>query len=266
MGKFNFLVFDGLSFDDYETFETDLDNLIKDVEKALGKTGGYTTKTSSWMNRFPVFEDGEKAFIIVPSTIPSYNNVVKATIGKYAVLLNHGEKGYLSFGDSDVKYFTENLVKQFDKHEREKKEQETKDAYAKVMLRDTFRAPLLFCQDDTVDIIRFLILNNLEELYKMLVLAGVFDNEETIGNIFQLIKCNPELSNIKIAKESFIRDIMLFFTPEVQFAHLELDPEEWINIYNSLCMDGNWMKEAFLGISEKECRDLYKAFIEKTLS
>ncbi len=125
MEKFNIIVFDGLNLDNYETVETDIDHMIKDIENQFGH-GGNSTDTSSWMNRFLILEDGKKAYILVPSTIPSYNDVVKATVGRYAILLLHEDDGFLPFTEEDIRFFKENLIKQFDIKERKRRERRQK--------------------------------------------------------------------------------------------------------------------------------------------
>lgn len=262
MEKFNFIVFDGLNFDNYETVETDLDNMLKDIEKLFGH-GGHSTDTSSWMNRFPILEDGKKAYILVPSAIPSYNDVVKATVGRYAILLLHDDDGFLPFTEEDIRFFKENLIKQFDIKERKRREKETKEAYENAALKDTFYAPLTVCSDDTVEIIRFLIINKMTDLYKTLVDASVFDNDDSIQNIYKIVTCDPRLKdNITISAEDFGREMFIFFRPEVQFAHLNMSIEKGISTYYSLCEEG-WLRETFLGISEKEHRKQFKKFLKE---
>ena len=261
MGKFNIIVFDGLNLDNYETVETDLEHMLEDIEKLFGH-GGYSTDTSSWMNRFPILEDGEKTYILVPSTIPSCNDVVKATVGRYAILLLHDDDGYLPFTEEDIKFFKENLIKQFDIKERKRRERETKEAYEMAALKDAFRVPLMICNDDTVEIIRFLITNKMTDLFKTLVDASIFYNDESIQNIYKLVTCDPRLKdNITISAEDFSREIFLFFRPEVHFAHLNISIEKGISTYYSLCEEG-WLRETFLAISEKEHRELFKEFLK----
>ena len=262
MDKFTIIVFDGLNLDNYETVETDRDHMLNDIEKLLGHEG-CSTDTSSWMNRFPILEDGKKAYILVPSTIPSYNDVVNATVGRYAIFLLHEDDGFLAFTEEDIRFFKENLIKQFDIKERKRREKETKEAYEMAVLKDTFRVPLMVCSDDTVEIIRFLIINKMTELYMTLVDASVFNNDESIQNIYKLVTCDPRLKdNITISAEDFGKEILLFFRPEVQFAHLNMSIGKGINTYYSLCEEG-WLRETFLGISEKEDRELFIKFLKE---
>lgn len=262
MEKFNIIVFDGLNLDNYETVETDIDHMIKDIENQFGH-GGNSTGTSSWMNRFPILENGKKAYILVPSTIPSYNDVVKATVGRYAILLLHEDDGFLPFTEEDIRFFKENLIKQFDIKERKRREKETKEAYEMAALKDTFRVPLMICSDDTVEIIRFLITNKMTDLYKTLVDASVFDNDDLIKNIYKLVTCDSRLKDsITISAEDFGLEIFLFFRPEVQFAHLNMSIEKGISTYYSLCEEG-WLRETFLEISEKEHRELFKKYLKE---
>lgn len=132
MEQFNFLVFNGLNLDDYEIFQTNMSSLLSDVIKRIGGSEGCSTNTSSWMNRFPILKNGENAYIILPSTIPSYKNVDKATTGKYAILLLNSNNGFITFNEESIRYFRENLPKQFDASEKERREAEKREEYKRL--------------------------------------------------------------------------------------------------------------------------------------
>ncbi len=256
MGKFNFIVFDGLSFDKYETVETDLSSLIKDIEKVFNREEGHSKSTSSWKNRFPALKSAEKSYVIIPSTIPSCNDVVKATVGKYIVLLCRDNE-FVRIGGSDVKYFAENIIKEFDTRTREAKKKEAKEAYAKCQLRNSFKMPLVFCTDTTVDVLRYLILNNKQELYGALVVAGTLSQKQVIKDIYFKVLRDSGIET-QVTEEIFAKDIIMFFSPEMQFEDFDFDLETGIGVYNSLCSEGHWLRDAFLQISDKKYRDEYK--------
>ncbi len=263
MGKFNFIVFDGLSFDKYETVETGIDTLIKDIEKVFDREEGHSTNTSSWMNRFPALKDAGKTFVIVPSTIPSGNDIVKATVGKYIVLL-YRDNEFVHFKAADVKYFTDNITREFDTKARDAKMKEAKEAYAKCQLRNTFRLPLYFCKDDTVDILRYLILNNEKDLFDALVVAGALSKKQVVKDVYYKVLHDANIETA-ITEEGFAEDIMQFFSPELQFEDFKLDVETGISIYSSLCSEGSWLRDAFLQISDKRSREEYRRYINREI-
>ncbi len=261
MDNFDFLLFDGLDLKKHTTIKTNLDNLINDLEKALGREGGCSMSTSSWMNRFPVFENNGKSYILVPSTVPSYNDVVKATVSKYAVLLHEGD-GFVSFTDEDIEFFIENLPKQFGDKERKQKEKETEQEYARLMIRDTFRMPLFICKDATADVLRFLIENNLSDMFIPLVTAAAMDGKEIVEYWCNVIlSSEPRFKDIDMSVSELADDIIVFFTPEIQFSSLGYDLQKGLATYYSLCEEGHWLRESFLGISSKEVRDDFKEFL-----
>ncbi len=263
MGKFTFLVFDGICFGDYKVIESQIDTLLKDIENALGRPNGCTDLTSPWMNRFVVFKNDGKSFIIVPSTIPSYNDVVKATVGKYVVLLTRGGLNFQTFELDDIQYFMDNILKQFDNNAREEKYKKKRQDFARCAIRDTFRIPLCLCSDDTVEIMRYMLLNGYNKLFRTLAKAAVNNKINVVQAIFELLNRNSDIKGITISRDEFADEAITFFTPEVQFECIGVSPEEGLNVYYSLTIDGYWMRDAFLAISEKKIRDMFKDFIRK---
>lgn len=265
MNTFNFLVFNGLDFDDYKEYQTEEETFLKDILKALKREeDGYSTNDSVWMNRFDVLKNGDKSYVLVPSTIPTHNDIVIATTGKYAVYIINKDE-IATFSKDDLKYFKENLPKQFNHKEREKRKKEAEQNYSKIRLRDTFRIPIMLCSDDTIEILRFLIIYKIEEVYKQLVVAGTTDNDDSLKQLFRTITKDSRLINVTITPEKFANELMIFFTPEIQFKSFGFTIEQGISTYYSLCSEGKWLRDAFLGISEKECRDMYKEFLKKRI-
>ncbi len=263
MGKFNFIVFDGLSFDKYETVETDICSLIKNIEKVFDREEGCDADTSSWKNRFPVLKDTGRTYYIVPSTIPAGNDIRKATVGKYIILLSKDGE-YVRFEDDDIDYFTDNIRKEFDTEAIEARKKEAKESYAKWQLRNTFRLPLFFCRDDTVEILRYMILNNEKELFDALVVAGTLNNKQIIKDIYYKIRHDRNIETT-IKEDDFANEIMQFFTPELQFEDFKLDTETGVGIYCSLCSEGHWLRDAFLQVSDKRSREEYKRLIKSEI-
>ncbi len=265
MDNFDFLLFDGLDLKKHTTIKTNLDNLFRDLEKALGRKDGCSTSTSSWMNRFSVFKNNGKSYVIVPYTIPSYNDVVKATVGKYAVLLHEGDD-FVSFTDEDIDFFIENLPKQFGDKERKQKQKETEQAYVRLEIRDTFRMPLFICKDATVDVLRFLIENNLSAMFIPLVTAAVINEKDVVEYWCNIIMSfEPRFKDVDMSASELAEDITMFFTPEIQFSSLGYDFQKGLITYYFLCEEGHWLRELFLGISSKDARDAYKVFLKKEL-
>ena len=263
MEDFQFLVFDKLNLKEYNIIDTNWDNLIEDMVREVGiTTEGNSTDTSSWMNRFPCLTNNDKSYIIIPAFIPSYNDIVKATMGKYAILL-HRNNDFEKFTTEDIKHFQENFPYEFDIKKRENKQKETEEQYARLLIRDSFRIPLAACSDDTIKIIRFLIINNKQEIFNELVIGGIDDDTDVLSNIFNKIKEEIELQDISISSEKFAREIKLFFCPEIYFAPMGLGVKESIILYFSLCVEGSWLRELFLRISEKEVIDSFNEFIGK---
>ncbi len=261
MEKIEFLVFDKLNLGEYKLCKTNDKDLISDIEKEIGREGGYSTNTSSWMNRFPCLENGSKKYVIVPYNIPSYNDIVKATMGKYAILL-FDNKEFASFEEEDIKYFQDNILNEFDENRRKQKEEETNEQYARLQIVEYFRLPMLLCSDDTIEIIRFMILNDMKAPFQDLVLGGVMKDEDTVTKVFNKVKFESGLNNISISCDDFITEITLvFFRPEAFFKSIGLSLRECISLYYFLCEEGSWLKERFLGISEKEVRESYKKLL-----
>ena len=262
--EMEFLVFNGMDLDNLTAFRTSHEHLIGDIETAIGGGGGYTTKTSSWMNRFDCLSNGNRKYVIVPSTIPSYNDIIKATIGKYAILLIEDDK-FVPFSDDDIQYFKDNIGSQFSFEARHRKEEETKEQYAKLRLRDSFRLPIMLCGDDTLEILRFLIENCMGELFERLARAVVYDDDETVKGIFDIMIKDSKLKHIESDREHFNVSVTAFFRPAIYFKDLNISKEESISIYRSLCDEDNWLHDAFLSISTKEQREDYMDFLAMQL-
>ncbi len=260
MEKFQFLVFDKLHFEDYKLVDTNYDDLMKDIGNEIGNRNGCSTNTSSWMNRFPCLKNGDKEYIIVPYNIPSYNDIIKATLGKYAILLLEN-KTFMNFEEDDIKYFQDNFIYEFDIEKRKQREKEREEQYTKAMIRDSFRLPLLLVSDDTVDIIRFLILNHKQEIFNDMVVSGIADDTDSLSKIFDQIIKESDLKNITISAEKFAFETTIFFDPETQFEPMGLDLRASTALYFSLCAEKSWLKDMFLGISEKEVRDRFSEFL-----
>ncbi len=263
MDKFEFLVFDGLNLDNYEVVETQIETLISDIEKVFGRKDGCTNTTSSWMNRFALFENEGKTFVIVPSTIPSYNNVVKATVGKYVLLLVCSDLDFQKFTSDDIQYFKDNMSKQFDFDLREKREKQACQDLARVAIRDTFRIPLYMCSDDTVEIIRYMLLNGKGRLFRALVLASVDGKADIVKGCYNILLQESDIKGITISAEEFAKEVIKFFSPEMQFAHIGVTPEEGLCVYFVLTVEGHWLRDAFLTMSEKKNREIFNDFMRK---
>lgn len=263
MDKVQFLVFNKLNLDEYKIIDSDLDDMIGDIEKEIGRPeGGCSTNTSSWMNRFPCLENGDKTYIIIPYYIPSYNDIIKATLGKYAILLSDG-KGFVEFSEEDIKYFQKNFPYEFDINKRKQREEEKEEQYAKLVIRDSFRLSLLVLEDETVEIIRYLIINNKKKIFEDMVCGGIAKDIDILTKIYNKMKKEPEFKDISISVDDFAEDIMVFFRPEIQFMPLGIDLKTSVLLYVSLCDEDDWLRDLFLGISEKEVRDAYREFMGK---
>lgn len=269
MGKVQFLVFNKLNLTEYKLFETEENNLIGEIINKIGgenadKINGYSTHTSAWMNRFACLNNGNKRYIIVPNTIPSCNDIVKATTDKYAIFLLD-DKGFTDFTEDDITYFQENLSNEFNIDKITEKKYEFEEDFARFAIRETFRIPLHCCSDDTVEIIRFLLLNNMRDIFTDLVLGGIKMDEDIIIKIFNKLKLEPQFENISIAVDRFIKEIIMFFRPEIYFKDIGIGTNMSLYLYLELCEEGNWLREQFLTISEKEAREKYREFLVKDM-
>lgn len=265
MDKVQFMVFEDLNLNKYNLYNSDTENLFEDISKEIlgkpneGNIGGFDTNTSAWMNRFACLENGEKTYVIVPSNIPADFDILKATKGKYAILL-YNQKEFADFTEEDIKFFQENLPYEFNIDKRKRKQEEKNENEAKLAIRETFRFPLFMCSDDTVEIIRYLIINNEKSIFTDLVLGGCKGDVDILIKIFNKMKKIPKFKDITISVDEFTGETLAFFRPDIQFEPLGIDVKSGIYFYLGLCED-TWLREMFLGISEKEVRDIYKNFV-----
>lgn len=180
----NIMLFENLESYKVVRLDSIHNKIIPYVYETLGCKERGNMNTDPWMNRFTLMRKKTNVYMLIPSVVPSYQNLPLATSGKFIVAkLNELEKEFSSIEPKDEEYVMKHFKEQFSEDNLKKRELETiiEKVYAHYF--HAYRRIFAPCSDETLNHIRTLLSYNLKSA-KMII--GSMDTKESMERILAM--------------------------------------------------------------------------------
>lgn len=161
--------------------------LIPTINELFKVQDSCNMQTSPWMNRFALMKNGGTVYTIVPSNIPCYGDIVKATKEKF-VVFKWSDGDIRSIEIEDENFIIKHFPEQFEESNLLKRAAENLESTIYAAYFQMYRRMFATCKDHTVEMLRTIFTYN-RDAAKMIV-----ESLRTEDSLEMMISQDPSMS------------------------------------------------------------------------